>query len=191
MKKLLFLLVALSFTAATFSQQKTAVLVIDIQKFYFPGGSLPLVEPEKAAANAALLIDNARRQNIPVIFVQHKSSSGMDMPEIIKPLPGEAIFVKEEANSFLGTGLLDHLRKIQTDTLVICGMQTHMCVEAAVRAAHDYGFKVILVHDACATRNLNYEGREVAAGDVQTAVLAAMKSYATVESTSQWIKSWK
>ena len=185
------MVIALSFTAAVFSQHKTAVLVIDIQKFYFPGGSLPLVEPEKAAANAVLLIDQARKENIPVIFVKHKSSSGMDMPDMINPLPGEAIFVKEEANSFLGTGLLDHLRKMQTDTLVICGMQTHMCVEAAVRAAHDYGFKVILIHDACATRNLSFEGREASAADVQTAVLAAMKSYATVVSTNEWIRSRK
>ncbi|HNX65888.1 MAG TPA: isochorismatase family protein, partial [Bacteroidales bacterium] len=107
------------------------------------------------------------------------------------PMPGETIFVKEEANSFLGTGLLDHLRKLGTDTLVICGMQTHMCVEAAVRAAHDYGFKVILVHDACATRNLSFNGREVSAADVQTAVLAAMKSYATIVSTEKWVEEAK
>jgi nicotinamidase-related amidase len=191
MKKIILSLFALLFSAVLFSQQKTAVLVIDIQKFYFPGGSLPLVDPEKAAANAATVIDNARKNNIPVIFIQHKSSSGMDIPDIIKPLQGETIFVKEEANSFYGTGLLDHLRKLQVDTLVICGMQTHMCVEAAVRAAHDYGFKVILVQDACATRNLSFNGREVSAADVQTAVLAAMKSYATIMSTEQWVTEKK
>jgi nicotinamidase-related amidase len=191
MKKIILSLFALLFSAVLFSQQKTAVLVIDIQKFYFPGGSLPLVDPEKAAANAAIVIDNARKNNIPVIFIQHKSSSGMDIPDIIKPLQGETIFVKEEANSFYGTGLLDHLRKLQVDTLVICGMQTHMCVEAAVRAAHDYGFKVILVHDACATRNLSFNGREVSAADVQTAVLAAMKSYAIITSTEDWVSGTK
>ncbi len=188
MKKIILSLFALLISIATYSQSKTAVLVIDIQKFYFPGGSLPLVEPEKAAANAAIVIDRARKTNTPVIFIQHKTSAGMDIPDIIKPMPGETIFVKEEANSFLGTGLLDHLRKLQIDTVVICGMQTHMCVEAAVRAAHDYGFKVILVHDACATRNLSFNGREVSAADVQTAVLAAMKSYAAITSTQQWLE---
>jgi nicotinamidase-related amidase len=187
MKKLLFSILALLLSVSLFSQQKTAVLVIDIQKFYFPGGSLPLVEPEKAAVNAAKVIDKARKDLVPVIFIQHKSSTGMEIPDIVKPFPGETIFTKEEANSFYGTGLLDHLRKLQIDTLVICGMQTHMCVEAAVRAAHDYGFNVILVHDACATRNLSFGGREVAAADVQTTVLAAMKSYATILSTDEWI----
>jgi nicotinamidase-related amidase len=191
MKKIVLSIFIVLLSVSLYSQSKTAILVIDIQKFYFPGGSLPLVEPEKAAANAAILIDKARKAGFPVIFIQHKSSSGMDIPDIIKPLPGETIFVKEEANSFYGTGLLDHLRKLQIDTLVICGMQTHMCVEAAVRAAHDYGFKVILVHDACATRNLSFGGREVAAADVQTAVLAAMKSYSTILSTEQWVSEKK
>jgi nicotinamidase-related amidase len=187
MKKLLCSLLTILLSLSAFSQQKTAVLVIDIQKFYFPGGSLPLVEPEKAADNASRVIDKARKDFIPVIYIQHKSSSGMEIPDIVKPLSGETIFTKEEANSFYGTGLLEHLKKLQIDTLVICGMQTHMCVEAAVRAAHDYGFKVILVHDACATRNLSFGGREVSAADVQTTVLAAMKSYAQVVSTQEWI----
>ena len=96
MKKIILSLFALLISIATYSQSKTAVLVIDIQKFYFPGGSLPLVEPEKAAANAAIVIDRARKTNTPVIFIQHKTSAGMDIPDIIKPMPGETIFVKEE-----------------------------------------------------------------------------------------------
>ncbi len=188
MKRLTIIAVALLFAVPIFAQQKYAVLVIDIQKFYFPGGSLPLVEPEKAAANAFLVIGKSRLENNPVIFIQHNSSTGMEISDIVKPEEGETIFTKDEANSFLGTGLYDHLKKLNIDTLVICGMQTHMCVEAAVRAAHDYGFKVILIHDACATRNLSFGGREVAAADVHTTVLAAMKSYCTVISTDDWVK---
>jgi nicotinamidase-related amidase len=188
MKKLPFLLLVMILSVPAFAQQKTAVLVIDIQKFYFPGGSLPLVEPEKAAANAARIVDKARTGHIPVIFIQHNSSTGMEISGIVKPLPGETVFTKKEINSFYGTGLLEYLRKLNIDTLVICGMQTHMCVEAAVRAAHDYGFKVTLVHDACATRNLSFGGREVAAADVQTAVMAALKNYATIVDTDEWTK---
>jgi len=185
---MLFSLLVIMLFVPVYSQQKTAVLVIDIQKFYFPGGSLPLVEPEQAAAQAARVIRKARMDHIPVIFVQHKSSAGMEISDIVKPLPGEAVFSKNEINSFSGTGLLEHLRKLDIDTLVICGMQTHMCVEAAVRAAHDDGFKVVLVHDACATRNLSFGGREVAAADVQTAVLAAMRNYATIVGADEWTK---
>lgn len=179
---------ALLIAAPVFAQQKYAVLVIDIQNFYFPGGSVPLVEPEKAAANAYRLIEKSRAEKNPVIFIQHNSSSGMEINDIVKPGEGEVIFTKNEPNSFVGTGLYDHLKKLEIDTLVICGMQTHMCVEAATRAAYDFGFKVILIHDACTTRNLSFGGREVVAADVHAAVLAAMKRYATVISTDEWLK---
>ncbi|MRR24154.1 isochorismatase family protein, partial [bacterium] len=106
----------------------------------------------------------------------------------VAPRPGEKIFVKEEVNSFLGTGLKDFIDGLSADTLVICGMQTHMCVEAAVRAAHDFGYGVLLLHDACATRNLKFGDREVAAADVQASTLAALRSYATVISVAEWIE---
>lgn len=188
MKRLTIIAMVLLIAAPIFAQQKYAVLVIDIQNFYFPGGPLPLVEPEKAAANAFRLIEKSRVENNPVIYIQHNSSSGMEINDIVKPVEGEAIFTKNEPNSFVGTGLYDHLKKLEIDTLVICGMQTHMCVEAATRAAYDFGFKVILIHDACATRNLSFGGREVAAADVHTAVLAAMSRYATVINTDEWLK---
>jgi nicotinamidase-related amidase len=188
MKRLTVIVMAMLIAVPLFSQQKYAVLVIDIQKFYFPGGSYPLNEPEKAAANAFLVIEKSRSEQNPVIFIQHKTTSGMEISDIVKPKEGETVFVKDEINSFLGTGLYDHLKKLGIDTLVICGMQTQMCVEAAVRAASDYGFKVILVHDACTTPNLSFGGREVSAADVQTSTLAAMTHYAKVMSTEEWVK---
>lgn len=188
MRRFAFIIMVLLIAIPAIAQQKYAVLVIDIQKFYFPGGSLPLVEPEKAAMNALLVIEKSRSENNPVIFIQHQSSAGMEISDIVKPAEGESIFTKKEPNSFSGTGLYDHLKKLDIDTLVICGMQTHMCVEAAVRASYDYGFKVIMIHDACATRNLRFGGREVTAADVHTTVLAAMERYAKVISTEEWVK---
>jgi nicotinamidase-related amidase len=67
-------------------------------------------------------------------------------------------------------------------------MQTHMCVEAAVRAAHDMGYAVVLLHDACATRNLRFGDREVAAADVHASTLATLRSYAEVVSVEEWLK---
>jgi nicotinamidase-related amidase len=185
--KNIILTLALVFAFYTAEAQKNyALLVIDIQNFYFPGGRVELVDPVPAAEKAALAIAHARSENQPVIFVQHKSSEGMEINDIVRPLQGEAIFVKEDVNSFLNTGLDDHLRKLSVDTLVICGMQTHMCVEAAVRAAHDLGYNVILLHDACATRNLKYGNREVTAADVHASTLATLKSYGAVVSVAEW-----
>jgi len=179
------LVAAFQYAAA---QKEYALIVIDVQNFYFPGGRSELFEPEKAAERTAAAIREARETGNPVIFIQHKSAAGMEINELVAPQPGEKIFVKEEVNSFLGTGLKEHIDGIAVDTLVICGMQTQMCVEAAVRAAHDYGYAVILLHDACATRNLKFGDREVPAADVHASTLATLKSYGTVLSVAEWIE---
>jgi nicotinamidase-related amidase len=188
MKKIILSALLLSAAFIMEAQKNYALLVIDVQNFYFPGGRSELVDPVKAAEKAASAIAYARKENNPVIFIQHKSSEGMEINDLVKPIPGEAVFVKEEVNSFLGTGLTEYVKDLGVDTLVICGMQTQMCVEAAVRAAHDLGYKVILLHDACAARNLKFGDREVSAADVHASTLAAMKNYATVISVEEWIR---
>jgi nicotinamidase-related amidase len=188
MKRLILSLILFSAIALAEGQKNYALLVIDVQNFYFSGGRSELVEPEKAAEKTITAIQAARETGNPVIYIQHKSASGMEINEMVKPLPGEKIFVKEEVNSFLGTGLKEYVDGLAVDTLVICGMQTQMCVEAAVRAAHDFGYHVYLLHDACATRNLKFGDREVAAADVHASTLAAMKSYATVLSVAEWLE---
>ncbi|MCA1742230.1 MAG: cysteine hydrolase [Bacteroidales bacterium] len=186
MKRILLSLILGAVILGAKAQDNYALLVIDVQNFYFPGGRSELVEPEKAAEKALIAIQAARETGNPVIYIQHKSASGMEINEMVKPLPGEKIFVKEEVNSFLGTGLKEYVDGLATDTLVICGMQTQMCVEAAVRAAHDFGYHVCLLHDACATRNLKFGVHEVAAADVHASTLATLRSYAEVISVREW-----
>ncbi len=186
MKRIFLSLVLISAIIVAAAQKNYALLVIDVQNFYFPGGRSELVEPEKAAEKAAVAIKAARETGNPVIFVQHKSDSGMEINDLVGPLKGEKVFVKTEVNSFLGTGLKEYIDGLAIDTLVICGMQTQMCVEAAVRAAHDFGYYVCLLHDACATRNLKFGDREVPAADVHASTLATLKSYAQVLSVNEW-----
>jgi len=167
--------------------QRSALLLIDIQDFYFPGGRSALVEPEKAAQNAAILLDHFRKENLPVIHVRHNAEQGGMIRNIVKPLLGEMVFSKDEVNCFVGTGLLDSLRSNQIDTLVICGMQTHMCVEAATRAAGDFGFKCILVQDACATKDLVFGTITIKASDVHFSTLATLRSYAKITDSATWL----
>ncbi len=167
---------------------KKALLIIDIQDFYFPGGKSALVEPETAAANAALLLADFREKNLPVIFVRHNYEPGGKINDLVKPLPAEKIISKDEVNCFLHTDLADYLKTNNIDTLVICGMQTHMCVEAATRAASDLGFKCILIHDACATKDLKFGDKIIKAEDVHYSTLSTLKSYALVESTKEYLK---
>jgi nicotinamidase-related amidase len=93
---------------------------------------------------------------------------------------------KNVPNSFRDTPLLAVLREKQVNRLIICGMQTNMCVDAITRAAADYGFECIVAADACAARNLSFDGHTVPAEQVHYAFLAALNgSYAKVLKADQ------
>lgn len=170
---------------------KTALLLIDIQDFYFPGGMSALVEPEAAAEQAALLLDDFRAKNQLVIHVRHDFEPGGNIHQLVRPLPDEKVITKKEVNSFKDTDLLSYLQEHQIDTLVIAGMQTHMCLEGGVRAAHDYGFVCYVVQDACATKNLLFDGEIITAKDVHLSTLNTLKSYAKVLDTKTYLENKK
>ncbi len=178
-KSLLFLFSFVLLSLTGFAQPKneaikTALLIVDIQEFYFPGEGPGLVHAEEAsiAAKEVLTIFRDRKQL--VIHVRHQSKKGFEIHSNVAPLPEEKVITKEEVNSFQKTDLLEFLKSKNVTRLVIIGMQTQMCLEAAVRAAHDFGFECIVVQDACATRDLKLGDKMVKAEDVQTAVLATI-----------------
>jgi nicotinamidase-related amidase len=173
------------------AERVTALLIIDIQDFYFPGGAAPLVNPEAASLNAAKLLEKFRAEGRPVVHVGHNAPKGMGFHGVVAPREGEKVFFKDEVSAFNGTGLLAYLQEMKVQRLVIAGMQTHMCVEAAVRAASDLGLECILVADACATRSLRYQDREVSAADVHAATLATLdRTYATVIDTEAFLSTY-
>jgi len=174
----------------------TALILIDIQNEYFPGGNGELVNPYEAAAQAKSLLDLFRLQKWPTVHIQHvairpgattflPNTDGVTIHSSIAPLPGETIIVKHFPNSFRETDLLEHLKRVGAERLVLCGMMTHMCVDASMRAAADFGYAVLLAADACATRALSYGQTAVAAQSVQAAFLAALKSYGQVMETDE------
>lgn len=170
---------------------KTALVVIDVQAFYFPDGFMPLAEPEKASANCKKLIEKFRGGNLTVVHVGHNVSKGGDFHPDVVPIDGEKVVMKDEVSAFNGTDLLDYLKGAGIDRLVICGMQTHMCVEGAVRAAYDLGFECILVGDACATRSLEYDDKVIDSVDVHLSTLKTLGgNYATVIDTETFINTY-
>jgi len=185
--------------AAGPGEERTALLIIDIQGFYFEGGKMALTGPIEASLNAKALLERFRTLGWPVVHVQHLPKEVADPDPVIAdpqyrihpnvaPLPGELLIGKHHANSFRDTPLLAQLRERGVTRLVIAGMQTHMCVEAATRAAADLGFEVTVVHDACATRALRFGDIEVPAAQVHAAALAAMQGgYARIVSTAEWL----
>lgn len=154
---------------------KTALLVIDIQDFYYPGGLLPLSGPEAAGARAAELLAAARAKGVMVVHVGHNASAGRGFHADVAPLEGEAVVMKDDVNAFLGTDLQARLQAAGIKRVVVCGMQTHMCVEGAARAAADLGYEVVVVADACATRDLKWRDNVVPAAMVHAATLATIE----------------
>jgi nicotinamidase-related amidase len=88
------------------------------------------------------LLAHFRRAHWPVIHIQHLAvrpgatfflpgTPGADFNPNVQPLPDETIVQKNFPNSFRDTPLLDVLRETQVSRLVICGMQTNMCVDAS------------------------------------------------------------
>jgi nicotinamidase-related amidase len=169
-----------------------ALLLIDIQRDYFPGGAHPLVGSDAAADAAAAVLARFRSDDAPVVHVQHlwdapdaefmrPGTPGVAHDARVAPDEGEPVVVKEEPNAFLGTDLEQRLRSQSIDELVVAGMMTSMCVDATVRAASDLGFEVTVVGDGCAAPNLAYDGVEVRGEQVHAAFLAALADgYATV-----------
>lgn len=192
--KTTLLTVALAFsTIFMLHSQKpnTALLLIDIQNFYFPGGKMELMNPEPAAQKAAIILNEFRKDGLTVIHIRHNSEPGGEINSIVKPVQGEKVISKNEVNSFIGTDLLDYLKSRDIKTLVICGMQTHMCVEAATRAGSDLGFKCILIHDACATRDLKFNDKIIKSEDVHYSTLSTLKNYASVISADEFLANFK
>ena len=171
---------------------KPALLLVDIQNDYFPGGNMELVNMEAAGANARKLLDRFRYQGLPTFHIQHTfpnrgpgfflpDTPGAEIHESVGLLPGETVIHKHHPNSFHKTDLRAQLQQKEIKTLVICGAMSHMCVEATTRAAADYGFKCTVVQDACATRDIEFQGRTVSAEDVHHTAMSALDfAYANV-----------
>jgi nicotinamidase-related amidase len=167
----------------------TALLLIDIQDFYFEGGSSALVDPLPASRNAGRLLQNFREKGKVVIHIKHGEGAQSDIHENVKPLDSEKVIVKNEVNSFLNTDLLEYLRANNIENIVLCGMQTHMCLEAATRAAADFGFSCTVIGDACATKDLVFGDKVIKAEEVHYSTLATFKPYAKVLNTDDYLKN--
>jgi nicotinamidase-related amidase len=171
----------------------TALVLIDLQNDYFPGGTMELVGAEAAVAPAAAL----RERSLPAFHIQHLAqrpgatfflpgTSGAEIHKAVAPAAGERVVTKHHPNSFRETTLLEDLRAAGATSLVFAGMMTHMCVDTTVRAAADLGLACSLAHDGCATRNLQFGGATVEAAQVQLAYLAGLSgAFAAVKSAEE------
>lgn len=179
--------------------KKRGVIVIDLQNEYLPTGKLPLSGIEAASANAAKVIADARSKGFPVVHVRHESASseapvfvpgtsGVEIQPTVAPAGDEPVIVKNHINAFRDTDLQQQLKARGVEEVVVVGAMSHMCVDAGVRAAADMGYAVTVLHDACATLDLEFGGVTVPAAQVHATMMAAFAfGYATVKSTGEYL----
>lgn len=168
-----------------------ALVLIDLQNDYFPGGRMVLAGTDAAAAQAARLVAAFRQAGKPVIHIQHISTragatfflpdtEGAQIHAAVAPAAGEDVIVKHFPSAFRNTPLKARLDALGVTEITFAGAMTQLCIDTSVRAAADLGFKCALAHDACATRDLTFGDRTVAAADVQAAFMAALGAFARV-----------
>jgi nicotinamidase-related amidase len=176
-----------------------ALLLIDIQNDYFPGGKMELVGMEEAAKKAAELLRAFRTAAKPIFFIRHLSTrpdaaffipgtEGTDIHSSVSPLSDETIIKKHFPNSFFQTELFPLLKGSDVTDLVISGAMSHMCIDTTVRAAKELGFRCIVISDACATRNLKFANEILPAKMVHAVFMAALDGmFATVVTADEYL----
>jgi nicotinamidase-related amidase len=164
---------------------KRALIIIDIQNDYFPGGRMELIDMEKAANNAQQALKLFRTRKLPIFHIQHVSirpdatfflpeTNGVEIHQSLAPKNGEFIIEKHFPNAFRNTSLNERLQGLNVEEIVICGAMSHMCIDSTVRAAFDLGFRCLLISDACATKNMKHGEIAVDALHVHAAFMAAL-----------------
>ncbi|AIG03268.1 isochorismatase family protein [Pseudomonas fluorescens] len=180
---------------------KQALILIDIQNDYFPLGKWPLAGVEAAADKAQQLLKAFRQAGDAVVHVRHEftsddapfftpGSEGAHLHPKVLNEDDEPVVLKHFVNAFRQTNLREVLEQRSITDLVVVGSMSHMCIDAVVRAAADYGYTVTVIHDACATRDLEFNGKTIAAAQVHDAYMASLAfAYASVVSADEFLKA--
>jgi nicotinamidase-related amidase len=133
----------------------TALLVIDVQNGVVEGNH----ERDAVVANVGSLVEKARRERVPVVWVQHSGEElarGSDEWRIVPELtPGEAepLVEKNYGDSFEDTDLETVLSGLGVGRLVVVGAQTDACVRSTLHGAFARGYDATLVSDAHTTED--------------------------------------
>jgi nicotinamidase-related amidase len=178
---------------------KQALIVVDIQNDYFPQGKWPLVGADAAADNAVRLLKAFRDGGDSVVHIRHEftsdeapfftpGSEGAKLHPKVLNRTDEPEVLKHFVNSFRETELQSTLDEQGIKELVVVGSMSHMCIDGIARAAADFGYTVTVIHDACASRDLEFNGVTVPAAQVHAAFMSALGfAYAKVISTDEFL----
>ncbi|WP_319471704.1 cysteine hydrolase family protein [uncultured Pseudodesulfovibrio sp.] len=152
--------------------RKTALVVVDVQRVMFETPGEVLHEGRRVLQTIAGLIASARKNDVPVVYIQHttegagsefeKDSHGWLIAEDIAPQDGDTISLKYTYDAFCNTQLHEKLTGIGATDLVFCGLQTEVCVDTTIRSALAHGYTSTLAEDGHST----YDNGVLSAKDI-------------------------
>ncbi|GAC1655866.1 MAG: cysteine hydrolase family protein [Candidatus Dormibacteraceae bacterium] len=137
------------------NRPSTALLVIDVQNGVVEGAH----ERDAVVANVRSLVEKARRERVPIVWVQHSDqqlAKGSDEWQIVPELtPGaaEPLVEKTYGDSFEDTTLETVLAGLGVGRLVVVGAQTDACIRSTLHGAFVRGYDATLVSDAHTTED--------------------------------------
>ncbi len=167
------------------SLKDSALVMIDLQNTY-RHGTMALVGVEEALLEAQRLLHRARAAGTPIVHIQHDAGVGSPydvtaeigaIVDLVAPISGESVIVKNYPNAFVGTNLHEQLEKLGVKNVILAGFMTHMCINSTARGAFNLGYAPTIVDAATATRDLPGVGRDsatVGAAALHAASLAAV-----------------
>lgn len=180
--------------------KNTGLLLIDIQNDYFPKGRYDLEGMEPAAQNAAKVLKAFRGQEMPIYHIRHENEGdeppffergtiGAQIHDSVAPEGDEAVVLKHKPNCFFKTHLQELLKRDEIEHLIICGSMSHMCIDTTVRAACDLGYTCTLIHDSCATHDLEFNDEVIDAATVHATFMASLEGdFAELLSADTFVK---
>ena len=135
------------------NRPRTALLVIDVQNGVVGGAH----QRDAVVANVGTLVEKARRERVPVVWVQHSDeelAKGSDdwriVPEL-NPANTEPLVEKSYGDSFESTSLENVLSDLGIGRLIVVGAETDACIRSTIHGAFTRGYDATLVSDAHTT----------------------------------------
>jgi nicotinamidase-related amidase len=133
----------------------TALLIIDVQNSIVAD----TYERDAVVANIAALVDRARDESVPIVWVQHfdedivEGSEGWQYVAELDRRESEPVVHKNFADAFEDTSLEEVLAKGAIGRLIVAGAQTDECIRSTIHGAFVRGYDVTLVGDAHTTED--------------------------------------
>ena len=149
------------------NRPKTALLVVDVQRDVVA----PAPNRDEVVATIGSLVERARTEGAPVVWVQHsdkglaRDSEGWQLVEELAPAPGEAVVHKHFGDSFEATDLEEVLAAADAGSLVVCGAQTDACIRSTLHGALTRGYDTVLVADGHTTEDMREWGSPIGPED--------------------------